>query len=167
MELYILRHGLAMDRDDWTRRDDSDRPLTAEGRKKTRRIAKAMLKLDLQFDWILSSSYVRAKETAEIVVGVFKPKRPLELRHELTPEGSAKELAKLLAARPKATNSVLIVGHEPDLSRFISMLLTGKPVSRIVMKKGGLCKLQIDQFRWGACAVLEWHLTPGQLIRIG
>ena len=167
MELYILRHGLAMDRADWTRRDDSDRPLTAEGRKKTRRIAKAMLTLDLQFDWILSSPYARAKETAEIVAEVLKPKRQLELRHELTPEGSAKELAKLIVARPKTVKRVLIVGHEPDLSQFISVLLTGKPVSRVVLKKGGLCKLQISQFRWGGCAVLEWLLTPGQLTRIG
>ncbi|MBC8002107.1 MAG: phosphohistidine phosphatase SixA [Opitutaceae bacterium] len=166
MELYILRHGLAMDRADWSRRDDSDRPLTAEGLKKTRRIAKAMLKLDLKFDWILSSPYARARETAEIVAEVLKPKRQLELRHELTPDGSAKELAKLLAARPKTVERVLIVGHEPDLSQFISVLLTGKPVSRVVMKKGGLCKLQISQFRWGACAVIEWLLTPQQLIRI-
>ena len=167
MELYILRHGLAMDRTDWTRRDDSERPLTAEGRKKTRRIARAMLKLDLQFDWIISSPYARAKETAEIVAEVLKPKRPLELRHELTPDGSAKDLAKLLSSRPKSAQRFLIVGHEPDLSQFISVLLTGKPVSRVVMKKGGLCKLQIDQFRWGGCAVLEWLLTPGQLTRIG
>ena len=167
MELYILRHGLAMDRADWTRRDDSDRPLTTEGRKKTRRIAKTMLKLDLQFDWILSSPYARAKETAEIVAEILRSKRQLEFRCELTPEGSAKELAKLIIARPETVERVLLVGHEPDLSRFISVLLTGKPVSRVVLKKGGLCKLQISRFRWGACAVLEWLLTPGQLVRIG
>jgi phosphohistidine phosphatase len=167
MELYILRHGLAMDRADWTQRDDSDRPLTAEGRKKTRRIAKAMLKLGLEFDWIFSSPYARARETAEIVAEILKPEKQIELRDELIAERSGKELAKLLSSRPKSAQRVLIVGHEPDLSRFISVLLTGKPDSRVVMKKGGLCKLQISQIRWGACAILEWLLTPGQLIRMG
>jgi len=47
MELYILRHGLAMDRADWKSSKDHDRPLTDEGRKTTRRTAKALLALDL------------------------------------------------------------------------------------------------------------------------
>ena len=167
MELYILRHGIAMERADWSRRSDRDRPLTGEGRKKTRRVASAMLKLDLRFDWILSSPYARARETAEIVADVLKLKQRLELRDELIPERNAKALAKLLATRPKAAGSVLIVGHEPFLSRFASVLLAGKPSSRMVLKKGGLCKLQISQFRWGVCAVLEWLMTPQQLTRLG
>lgn len=156
-----------MERTDWAPRMDRDRPLTGEGRKKVRRIARAMQKLDLQFDWILSSPYVRARETTEIVTRILQSPRHFDLRDELIPGRSGKELTKLLAARPKSVNRVLIVGHEPDLSLFISVLLTGKSASMVALKKGGLGKLQIDQLRWGACAILEWLLTPQQLIRIG
>ncbi len=54
---------------------DSERPLTDKGRKKMRQIAKALRHLGVEFDLILSSPYVRACETAEILADVFKMKR--------------------------------------------------------------------------------------------
>lgn len=167
MELYILRHGLAMDRAEWSPRKDCDRPLTGEGRRKMRRVAKAMRELDLEFDWILSSPCARARETAEIAAGILKSRQRIRLCDELIPGRSAKDLAKLLVSRSKGMKRILIIGHEPFLSRLISLLLTGKIRSRVILKKGGLCKLLISQFRWGACAVLEWLLTPRQLTRMG
>jgi len=166
MELYILRHGLAMDRADWKSSKDHDRPLTDEGRKTTRRTAKALLALDLGFDRILSSPYLRAKDTAKIVARIIKPEEEVEFRDELAPNGNPEELTRVIAAVHKPAQRVLIVGHEPFLSRYISVLLTGQTVSRVRLKKGGLCKLQISHLRFGACAILEWLLTPRQLTRI-
>ena len=67
MEIYILRHGIAVERGTPGCKKDSDRPLTEEGERKMWQIAKAMLRMDLKFDLILSSPYIRAKRTAEVV----------------------------------------------------------------------------------------------------
>src|SRR5260221_9954439 len=111
MELYILRHGPALDRADWKASKDHDRPLTDEGRKTTRRIAKALFALDLEFDRILSSPYVRAKDTAKIVARVIKPQEKVELRDELAPSGNSEELTRVIASAHKPAERVLIVGH--------------------------------------------------------
>src|SRR6185295_1762238 len=66
MELYILRHGLAEEQSDTGR--DRDRALTAEGKEKTHSAGKAMRKMDVEFDLVLSSPFVRAWQTAGIIV---------------------------------------------------------------------------------------------------
>ena len=58
---------------------------------------------------------------------------------------------------------VLLVGHEPDLSRLISLLITGNSEALIELKKGGLCKLTAEKLNFGKCATLNWLLTPKQL----
>jgi phosphohistidine phosphatase len=57
----------------------------------------------------------------------------------------------------------MLVGHEPYLSGLISLLVSGDSDCRIVMKKGGLCKLSVGTLKHGRCAALEWLLTPKQL----
>src|SRR5579871_1393002 len=69
MELYILRHGIAVERGTPGYKKDSDRPLTPEGEDKMHQIADAMRGMDLKFDLILSSPYVRTEQTAKIVAG--------------------------------------------------------------------------------------------------
>jgi len=100
------------------------------------------------------------------VARIIKPEEEVEFRDELAPNGNPEELTRVIAAVHKPAQRVLIVGHEPFLSRYISVLLTGQTVSRVRLKKGGLCKLQISHLRFGACAILEWLLTPRQLTRI-
>ena len=69
MELYILRHGIAVERGTPGYRKDADRPLTPEGKEKVHQIAEAILGMELKFDLILSSPYARAEQTAKIVAG--------------------------------------------------------------------------------------------------
>ena len=57
----------------------------------------------------------------------------------------------------------MLVGHEPDLSQFVSLLITGSTDAAIELKKGGLCKLTTEQLTFGQCATLNWLLTPKQL----
>ena len=59
---------------------------------------------------------------------------------------------------------VLLVGHEPGLSRLISVLLSGKQSLAITMKKGGICKLVMPGLRYGRCASLEWLVNPAGLL---
>ncbi len=82
----------------------------------------------------------------------------------LIPGANPRQLAEELHALAPAPESVLLVGHEPYLSRLISLLVSGDPDFAVALKKGGLCKLLItDRFRAGRCAELQWLLTPKQM----
>src|SRR6185295_8830924 len=97
-------------------------------------IAKAMKALELSFDLILSSPYVRARETAEIVADSFKAQELLELTETLIPGGDCNELISSLLRKRPVPDSVLLVGHEPSLSELISFLVSGGRSFPVVMK---------------------------------
>jgi phosphohistidine phosphatase len=159
MEIYVLRHGIAVDRGTPGYKKDSDRPLTKEGEEKVHQIAQAMLAMDLKFDLILSSPYVRAAKTAQIVAEELD--EDVEFTDHLESGGNHLELiGEINDAKPQR---ILLVGHEPDLSRLISLLISGGTSSAIELKKGGLCKMTAEKLTFGQCATLNWLLTPKQL----
>jgi phosphohistidine phosphatase len=166
MNLYILRHGIAVEPGTPGYEKDADRPLTPEGERKLLQIAEAMESLDLTFDLILSSPYLRARQTAEIVAEALKARKKLELSDSLTPGGSARKLLETLNRLQPPPENVLLVGHEPYLSGLISLLVSGEATLAVVMKKGGLCKLATEALKHGRCATLEWLLTPKQMARM-
>lgn len=159
MELYILRHGIAVERGTPGYKKDSARPLTPEGEDKMRQIADAMRGMDLKFDLILSSPFARAEQTANIVAGELDEE--VTFSKYLEPGGNALELIGEI--NDEKAHRVLLVGHEPDLSSLISVLITGGSDATIELKKGGLCKLTTDKLVFGQCATLNWLLTPKQL----
>ena len=163
LDLYILRHGIAVDADAQSP-SDFDRALTPEGEKKVRCIAKAIRTMGLSFDLILSSPYVRARETAEIVATTLAAHKKLALRDSLGVEENPRELIAELTGLTPAPESLLLVGHEPFLSTLVSFLITGTAKPCITLKKGGLCKLTVEKLRVGRCATLDWLLTPRQLL---
>src|SRR5215471_9197640 len=125
MEIYLLRHGLAVERGAQDYNSDAERPLTDEGERKLRDIALAMRKMELEFDLILSSPYTRARQTAEIVADGLKARKQLEYSDALTPDGSMRELIEFLNRRKPKPDSILLVGHEPYLSGLVSLLVSG------------------------------------------
>src|SRR5215471_19183251 len=141
MNLYILRHGLAVDHGAPGYPNDADRPLTPKGKRKLQKIANAMEALKLSFDLILSSPYTRARQTAEIVAEVLRQRRKLEFSEDLVPDGNYKNLIEYLNRLKSRAEDVVLVGHEPYLSGLISLLVSGDSDFSVVMKKGGLCKL--------------------------
>jgi phosphohistidine phosphatase len=163
MELYLLRHGIAVMRDDLDFERDNERPLTPKGKRQLRQIAAAMKKMGLRFDLILSSPYLRAKQTAEIVAEPLKLQKKLAFSDELTPGGNPKALIQQLNATHPNANAVLLVGHEPYLSRLIGLLTTGETNLGMDLKKGGLGKLEIEKLCHSRCATLAWLLTPKQM----
>jgi phosphohistidine phosphatase len=163
MNLYILRHGLAVDHGAPGYAKDADRPLTPKGERKLGRIADAMDELELSFDLILSSPYTRARQTAEIVAEALGACKKLKFSDALTPHGSFKKLIEWLNRCKSLPDDVLLVGHEPYLSGLISLLVSGDSTFSVVMRKGGLCKLSIESLKHGRCAALEWLLTPRQM----
>ena len=160
MNLYIIRHAIAVEED--SSGDDSQRALTEKGRKKMRQIAKGLRILGVEFDMILSSPYVRARETAEVLSNVFKVKRPLAFSDHLVPMGDASALAMEIKEK-YSVNDLAIVGHQPLLTNFISLLTAkGAPVD-VELKKGGICRLSTDDMHF---AKLQWLFTPGVLVEI-
>jgi phosphohistidine phosphatase len=163
MNLYLLRHGLAIDRDPSGDFDDSLRPLTLKGERRVRSIGEGMLRLKLSFDLILSSPYLRAKQTADIVSDVFNAQAYHHSMTALTPDGNPRQLVTALGGRYQAQENILLVGHEPYLSGLISLLVSGSADLHVVMKKGGLCKLSARTIRYTRCATLEWLMTSRHL----
>ncbi len=167
MNLFILRHGLAVEYGTPGCADDASRPLTVEGKAKLREINHAMKKLDLDFDLILSSPYKRARQTAEITAEELDLIKKLAFSDALTPQGSAKELIGHINQLKPRPENILLVGHEPYLSGLISLLVSGGRNFSVVLKKGGLAKLSSEILKHGRCASLEWLLTPKQMMLIG
>jgi phosphohistidine phosphatase len=166
MRLSLLRHGIAVERGSSGDEDDGERSLTAKGERRLRRSAEGMLALGLTYDLILSSSYLRARQTADIVAQILKAAVGVHVSDALTPAGRPRQLIESLHTDYHERQHVLLVGHEPYLSRLISTLLTGGPNLPVVMKKGGLCTLQVETLHFGRCASLLSLLTPSQLRRL-
>ena len=160
MELYILRHAIAVERGTAGFEEDSQRPLTDKGAKKMTRIAQGMLRFQFSLDAIYASPFVRARQTAEIVAEAFKARELLEITPHLAVGGDPHHLLKLINGAHGRTASIMVVGHEPYLSTLISTFIAGTGDLSITLKKGGLCKLTASRLRYGRCATLEWLLTP-------
>ena len=160
MNLYLLRHGIAVDPSVPGFAKDAERPLTPKGRRRLLQIAQAMAALKISFDVILSSPYVRAAQTAEIVAKSLKRRKQLKFSDDLTPAGNPKSLIQLLNdLRPRPKN-ILLVGHEPYLSKLIALLTAGNTIMEIDLKKGSLCKLETESLRYARCASLVSLLAP-------
>lgn len=163
MNIFILRHGIAVEPGSPGINKDSDRTLTPKGERKISQVADAMSTLGVSLDVILTSPYLRARQTADIVAeGVGAKKKLAETEH-LAPGGSSKKLIEQIAGVKPAPDNVLLVGHEPSLSELISFLIAGDTRALVMMKKGGLCKVSVERLHYGRCAVLEWLLTPKQM----
>jgi phosphohistidine phosphatase len=162
MDLYIIRHAIAVDEYE----DDSQRPLSDKGKKKMRQIAKGLRTLGVDFDLILSSPYVRAKETAEILADVFKTKADVAFSENLVPMGDPDLLIAEMNEKYSA-NSVALVGHEPHLTALIGLLVSESANLDMTLKKGGVCRLSADDLHHSRKATLEWLITPGILVEIG
>ena len=165
MNLYLLRHGIAVERGARRYANDAERPLTAKGRRKLRRAAAAISAMELSFDVILSSPLVRARQTAELIAKTLHCRHRLQLTESLAPGSNAAGLVQRL--RQLKPQSALLVGHEPDLSALVSRLLTGGTKLAARLKKGSLCRLSIERLQASRCASLDWLLTPSQLEMMG
>ena len=164
MNLYLLRHAPAVERGVPSSRVDSKRPLTPEGEKKMRSIAEAMHRLELEFDLILTSPFLRARQTAVIVAEVLQAQDRLRLSAHLAADGRPSRLIEEIQQLTPPPGNLLLVGHEPYLSHLTSRLLAGDNRLEIEFKKGGLCKLEIISLAYDRCARLSWLLTPRQML---
>jgi phosphohistidine phosphatase len=163
MNLYFMRHGIAVDRADGGQRSgDRERQLTPKGIKRMNKAAKGLVTLSLSFDRILTSPFERARQTAKIVAQTLRLEDRVEEVEQLSPDQSVEDLLSGLVAY-SGKKEILLVGHEPLLSSTIAFLLSGTVGAAIRLKKGGLCCLEVDKVQARGSAVLHWALTPKQL----
>lgn len=163
MELYLIRHAIA--EEEAPSGDDSQRALTEKGAKKMRQVAKGLRVLGAEFDLILSSPYVRARETAEILADVFKMKKKLEFSDHLVPMADPNLLIAEINEK-YSVDSLALVGHEPYLSTLVGTLVADGAGMDITFKKGGVCRLSADDLHHSRRAAMDWLLTPGVLVEI-
>ena len=168
MNVYLLRHGIAVAGDQPGIASDAERPLTPKGIKRMRAAAQGLRRLKISFDAILTSPLVRARQTAEIVAAALGRENRLEEVSELAPESSVDHLISGLT-RFQDKEDLLLVGHNPLLTHASSFLIAGKKQTsfQIDLKKGGLCCIEIDGLPPGTPGTLHWFLTPKQLRRLG
>jgi phosphohistidine phosphatase len=166
MQLLIIRHAVAEDRDDWarTRRSDDERPLTEDGRKKFRRGARGLVTQVPVLHGLVASPLVRAQETAALVSAAYGGLELLEsttLRPETPPARTFTWLRSQLA------DVLAIVGHEPHLGALVAQAIGAPHGARTPLKKGGAVLLSFRGAPKAGAATLVWALTPRQLRALG
>jgi phosphohistidine phosphatase len=143
MLVYLVRHGIAMDREDPKCPPDAERPLTPKGMKRSHAAALGLLAMKVKPDAVLTSPWLRAVQTAEIFCEVmgFSSKRIVRtdvLKGTATPAELLRDLAKMKA------KVVLCFGHEPHLHLVIGQVLhTGARITEL--KKAGVACLELER----------------------
>jgi phosphohistidine phosphatase len=165
MKLLLIRHAIAEEREDFARtgKDDHLRPLTDEGRKKMKQVARGLEGLVPEIDLLATSPLTRAAQTGAILDTVYGGLQEVEIA-ELSPEATAGDF--LLWLRQQKAETVAAVGHEPSISLILSWLLTGTERRIFAFRKGGACLLEFPSEVGAGTATLLWALTPSQLRRL-
>ena len=144
MKLYLLRHGLAAPRDSTRFANDDLRPLTARGRGQARMAGRTLRRRGIDIDLIWFSPLARADETAIAVAEEMAMLDRACPQDALAPDGDREALLGRINAIVPSPASMLLVGHEPSLSRLLSFLVAGTAQLSIRLRKGGLARLKID-----------------------
>jgi phosphohistidine phosphatase len=160
VDLYVVRHAVAFERDPARWPDDSLRPLTPDGEKEFRRCARRLAALTRNPRTVLASPYERAWRTAEILAE--EARWPAPMRFEaLEADGHAERALAALAARGDE-GRLGLVGHEPMLGLLCGILVGG---SALELKKGAIARLAVRAFEPGG-ATARWLLPPRVLSRL-
>jgi len=165
MELYIVRHGIAIDRDDPKCPPDPERYLTEEGIKKTKEVAKGVAALGLEADLFLSSPYVRAIQTAEIFASALGySKQKIRKTNLLLPGAEPSALLREFA-KEKQSGSVYLFGHAPQIDALVAAAF-GCKRNLTSLKKAGVATISLKRLS-PPSAELVWLATPKMLRRAG
>lgn len=160
MDLFILRHGEAEPRSAGI--VDVDRALTSHGREEIRWIAAWASSAGYAFDLIATSPLKRAEETAKIVAAASGDRKKVEVWPSLAPEGDRNALVEEIG-RHGGIESLLIVGHEPLLSTFMSQVIAGDDRASILLAKGGMARIKNVTISKDLTGDLHWLITPRQV----
>jgi phosphohistidine phosphatase len=166
MHLLIIRHADAGDAEEFakSRQPDNKRPLSDKGREQMDAASRALCLLVPKINLLAASPYVRALQTAEIVLTRY-PNAAREITDTLVPEAHPEKFTQWLKFQG-SREIVAAVGHEPHLSTLATWLTAGVDSSRIELKKGGACLVSFGQLPAKGTGTLEWLLTGKQLAKL-
>jgi len=165
MELYIVRHGIAIDREDPQCPPDPERYLTEEGVEKTKGVAKRVAALGVAADLFFTSPYVRAAQTAEIFADALDYSRQKIRRSEWLLPGAEPTLLFRELAREKQASAIFLFGHAPHLDGVIATAL-GSKKHLTSLKKAGIALIELKRIS-PPMGLLAWLATPKMLRRAG
>src|SRR5215831_16802029 len=140
MKLLLIRHAIAEEREDFakTGKDDRLRPLTDDGRKKMKQVARGLREVAPEIDLLATSPLTRAAQTGAIVDSVYGGLKEVEI-DQLSPGAQPADFLRWL--RKQKHETIAAVGHEPGISLLLSWLLTGGERRIFSFRKGGAALL--------------------------
>jgi phosphohistidine phosphatase len=165
MQLYIVRHGIAIDREDPKCPADAERYLTEEGVEKTKQVARGVAALAASADLLLSSPYVRATQTAEIFATALDYAKQKIRRSDLLLPGADPSLLFRELAKDKQSSSVFLFGHAPQLDDVMATAL-GLKRHITALKKAGVALIELKRVS-PPMGMLVWLASPKLLRRSG
>jgi phosphohistidine phosphatase len=158
MQLYIVRHGIAIDREDPKCPPEAERYLTEEGIERTRQVAKGIAALGAHADLMVSSPYVRATQTAAIFAGALDyPEHKIRHTESLLPGAEPAALLRELA-REKNAASVFCFGHAPHVDGLLAGAV-GAQRHITSLKKAGVAFVELKRVS-PPSGQLIWLVTP-------
>jgi phosphohistidine phosphatase len=158
MQLYIVRHGIAIDREDPKCPSEAERYLTEEGIEKTKQVAKGIAALGIHADLMVSSPYVRAMQTAAIFAAALDyPKQKIRRTDSLLPGAEPSAILRELA-REKNASSVFCFGHAPHVDGLLASAI-GAQHHITSMKKSGVALVELKRLS-PPNGQLVWLVTP-------
>ena len=165
MQLYIVRHGIAIDREDPQCPPDPERYLTEDGIEKTKQVAKGVGQISDVPDLMLSSPYVRAMQTAEIFAKALDfPKDKISKTDFLLPGAEPMQLFRELS-RNKDLSVVFVFGHAPHLDDLLALALNSRH-QITALKKAGAALVELKRVA-PPTGELVWVSTPKILRKMG
>jgi len=157
MDLYIIRHAEAVQLGENGVNADADRPLTSKGEEQCNQLAAALHLRGVQLELILTSPFLRARQTAQELVDHWTGTPPaLEICDDLVPGSKASRAARVLRRSKK--KAVALVGHMPDLGGLAGWFIGSKKI-QIDFDKAGVAYLKFKDDPDKGSAFLQWLLT--------
>ncbi|MDH3473057.1 MAG: phosphohistidine phosphatase SixA [Rhodospirillales bacterium] len=150
MKLYLVQHGEALPAE-----ADSERPLSAAGRRDVEALARFLAARGLRIERIQHSGKTRARQTAEILAGALAPGLGTEARPGLAPKDPVEAFVAGLA---EDTRDRLVVGHLPFMDRLVAHLVGGGEARGLVAYRPGamVCLERAEDGAWR----IAWMLRP-------
>jgi phosphohistidine phosphatase len=155
MTIYFVRHASAGQRKPNPKKDEK-RPLDSDGILQCTQMGRTLATLDTSVDAVVSSPLKRATQTAALIANEIGYEGKVNIENALRPEAKYEAFRDMLRKHAKA-ESLLLVGHNPNLSEFLGNLIAENGARAFVdLKKGAVSKVESEQKKF----VLQWLLTP-------
>jgi phosphohistidine phosphatase len=145
MLLLLVRHANAGDRDPAQWPDDRDRPLTEKGRKVQGEVSRVLRKRDLAPTLVLTSPWLRARQTADILVEVARVTSPPVPCEPLADDPDLVELQNHVGEQPSEA-IVAMVGHSPWMEELAAILVAGSSNAiSLDFPKSGVIGIELER----------------------